>query len=109
MALFESLQPFHVELLPSARCADDLSCGVTGPCFTVAVQADDGPHPVGDLALVAMRRGLNLTPLVSEFGGGQHPAELIEPAKFLQHGCFHGVLDQLHTRRAAQRVHHELK
>ncbi len=74
--------------------------------IVVAVQPDDGPGAVVNLAFHLVRARLNLAALVTPLHRRLHAALPVDLAELFQDRRFHRVADGLHAGRTRQRVHH---
>src|ERR1043166_2469446 len=109
MAPFEFLEPINLQPLFSACRSYHLYFRKAGFTISISRPANDRPFPIIDLTLVTVGGGLDLTTLIAQFSGCEHSAQLIDLAKFIENGILKCPLDNFHSWRAGQRIHHCFK
>src|SRR5437867_1984745 len=109
MSAFEFLQAINLQLLPGARGTHNPYLRQARAPVSKPIPADDWPRAFIDLSFVAMRRRLDLAPLIAEFCRGQDSPELIDLPEFVQDSFLESAFENLHSGRAGERIHHKLK
>src|SRR6266849_9873296 len=109
MAALEALQALHLKLFLPPGCADYRRLRVPRSLLTIPVQANDGPRTFLNLPLETMGSRLNLAALVTLLDRGEHAAQFFDRAQFVAHSRLDRLLNEFHSGRTAQRVHHEFE
>src|ERR1044071_8362287 len=99
VAPFELGESFHLPLLLAPGGAHYMFRGQMLDLIRETIQADNRPGAIVDLLLVTMRGSLDLRALVTMFHRGQHAAQTIQLAEFVEDPILHGAFDDLHPGR----------